>query len=77
VTKQLDQHNSGGGHVEKSQPRNIATNTSANSGQETGMKLSRRESRHGSTSSSVNSYEESPADWEHGGKLSACCCLKK
>ena len=61
VTKQLDQSSV---HIEKSQPRNIAN---SNVGQDAD-KLSRRQSRYGSTSSSVNSYEESPADWEHGGK---------
>lgn len=62
VTKQLD-HNA---PVEKSQPRNIVA--SVNSGQD-GDKSSRRDSRLGSTSSSI-SYEESPIDWDNTSKLS-------
>ena len=64
VTKQLD-HTAG--RNEKSPPRNIII-ANSNGGQDCD-KLSRRQSRHGSTSSSVNSYEESPADWENGGKF--------
>lgn len=56
VAKQLD-------HT-VSQPRNISN---ANGGQDAD-KPSRRDSRHGSTSSSISGYEESPIDWEHGGK---------
>ncbi|XP_057373446.1 zinc finger protein GLI2-like isoform X1 [Daphnia carinata] len=54
VTKQLD-------HT-VSQPRNISN---PNVSQDVD-KPSRRDSRHGSTSSSISGYEESPIDWERG-----------
>lgn len=58
VTKQLDHAVS---PVEKSEPRNAAN---INSGQDA-IRTSRRDSRHGSTSS-----DDSPIDWDNNGNIS-------